>query len=226
MSQPDTPALKTSDAAAHYVAGRMSEDEEQAFEVAMLGSPDLAADVDVRQRIKAGLRHLERRGELQALLDAPPRRRYLPVALAASVLLLVFGVAYWKFMGMRASAPGAALSASAGSTGAVSASYLLASTRFGTTEPTFETAAGSAPLQLRIVPESRRATSFRVSLARIADDGETPASEPVRLARGTTDFVEVFVDPSKLTSGRYRLRLMPEPAGVNEEYVFTLRIAP
>src|SRR5262249_26550611 len=85
------------ESAERYVAGRMTEDEEREFEVAMLEQPELTAEVDARQRIKAGLQHLDRLGELDKLVAGPPRRRFVPLALAASVLLLMLaGLAYWK----------------------------------------------------------------------------------------------------------------------------------
>src|SRR4026209_982222 len=95
--------MNTTQAAERYVAGSMSEDEELGFEIAVLESPELAADVDVRQRMKVGLRQLEQRGELQKLLSQPDRRAAsrMPLAVAASVLIVLIGAAlFWFFRGV------------------------------------------------------------------------------------------------------------------------------
>jgi hypothetical protein len=215
--------MNTTQAAERYVAGRMSEDEERGFEVAMLESPELAADVDVRQRMKVGLRQLEQRGELQKLLSQPDRRAAsrMPLAVAASVLIVLIGAAlFWVFRGVPgASAPIAFSASQIGSRG-ISATYVLASTRAGDTEAIINLPANAAPLRLRLVPESPDATEFTASLVRVTPGGEVDAAPAVRVTRGQVGFVEVFLDPARLSSGSYRLRM------AREEYSFTLNVQP
>jgi len=216
-------------AAERYVAGRMSEDEEREFEVALLDSPELAAEVDERQRMKAGLGELERRGELQALLAQPlrPSGFRSPLALAASVLIVVFGAAlFWFFRGGVTGGASIALTATPAETRGISATYILASTRAGATDPTLDIARGAAPVRLRLVPESQGVAVFTASLIRVASTGEVSASPTLRVTQGTTAFVEVFLDPAPLPSGSYRLHLQPESGGPAEDYSFTLNITP
>src|SRR3982751_1189856 len=90
--------MSSTDSAQRYIAGLMDEAEEQRFEESMLENPPLAAEVDARQRMKAGLQRLEERGELAALLAQPPApSRFLRYAAAAAVLLVLgAGVTYWR----------------------------------------------------------------------------------------------------------------------------------
>jgi hypothetical protein len=77
-----------------YIAGRMSEEDARLFEENMLVNPAIAAEVDVRRRIKSGLRLLESRGELAAY-SAVPRPRIIPWAAAASAVLVVIAAAWF-----------------------------------------------------------------------------------------------------------------------------------
>ena len=92
-------------AAARYVAGRMSEAEIAEFESQMLSRPDLAADVNVRQRMKAGLQVLEERQELSEIITgvANRRRRMLALAAGIAVAAISASLVVWYQRGDRAS---------------------------------------------------------------------------------------------------------------------------
>ena len=219
--------MSTPQAAERYVAGRMSEDEEREFEVAMLENAELAVDVDTRQRIKVGLQQLERRGELDALLSAPrpPFVSRPLLAAAASILMVVlFGATFWYLRGAPGGSGTVALRASAIGNRGVSATYILASIRANAAEPVLEAAASAAPLRLRVVPESPGANTFVATLFQVTSAGEVSVSPQARVTRGQGAFVELFVDPFELSSGRYRLRLVSEPDGTAADYSFTLSI--
>src|SRR5689334_9000237 len=84
--------MSPTESAERYVAGRMSEAEEQLFETTMLERPELAAEVDARQRMKAGLQTLEARGELDALLARSRPSPYVRYAAAAGVVLVLIAI--------------------------------------------------------------------------------------------------------------------------------------
>jgi hypothetical protein len=95
MQQPgkDTPGNPELDA---YVAGTASEAEQARFEEALIANPQLAAELDVRQRIKAGLALLDSRGQLQPMLNQP-RPPAWRMALAASVAIALVATGWiWR----------------------------------------------------------------------------------------------------------------------------------
>jgi hypothetical protein len=219
--------MNSTESAERYVSGRMDEREEQQFEESMLEQPDVAADVDVRHRIKLGLQQLEERGELDTLLQRPARRTYLRYAVAACALLALGAtIAYWQTAGTaRVAITGTLTALRGGGSQAVAASYILASTRSRADDTVISAAPGAGAVRLRIVLESGIAQSFMASLAEVEGAGEKSVAERVPLQSTGDGLVEVFLDPGELESGRYVLRLAPESAaGVPEEFSFTLNL--
>jgi hypothetical protein len=78
-----------------YVAGRLSEAEAEAFEVACLEDPELARQVEFEQRLKAGLALVARGSTAEFVRSS--NTGYWRMALAASVVLaVVTGVFLWQ----------------------------------------------------------------------------------------------------------------------------------
>jgi hypothetical protein len=215
--------MNSTESAERYVSGRMDEDEEREFEERMLERPDVAADVDVRHRLKLGLLWLEQRGELDGLLQRPARRTYLRYAVAACMLLaLGAAIAYWQMLGTAHMAVAGTLAELRGPQ-AVAASYILASTRSRAGDTVISAAPGAGAVRLRIVLESGIEQVFVASLAHIEGGSEKSVAERVSLESAGNGLVEVFLDPAELESGRYVLRLAPESsAGAPEEFSFML----
>lgn len=75
-----------------YLAGVLTGDEEQAFEEAYLGDPEILDQLQTAERLRAGLKDLNGAGRLERLRPAAPWRQWLKspqYAAAASVLLAV-----------------------------------------------------------------------------------------------------------------------------------------
>lgn len=75
-----------------YLSGQLSAAEEQALEEAYLADPDLLAELETTERLRAGIKDLGARGELGRVRGAPRWLRALAspqYAAAASVLLAV-----------------------------------------------------------------------------------------------------------------------------------------
>lgn len=75
-----------------YLRGALTADEEQAFEEAYLGDPDLLDEVQAAERLREGIKELGSTGRLEQLRAPAPWRRWLvspQYAVAASVLLAV-----------------------------------------------------------------------------------------------------------------------------------------
>jgi hypothetical protein len=77
-----------------YVAGRLSESEAEAFEEYCLDNPEFARQVEMEQRLKAGLAHVARGSTAEFVRENHGRWK---IALAASVLLFMCAGAYlWQ----------------------------------------------------------------------------------------------------------------------------------
>jgi hypothetical protein len=220
--------MNSTESAERYVSGRMDETEERQFEEEVLMvQPDVAADVDLRHRIKLGLQALDERGELAALVERPPRRTTWQYALAASALLAVgAAIAYWQYASAaRAVMSGSLAALTGGASQPISASYIFASTRSRTQGPVITVARGAGAIRIRVVQESGLEQSFVGSLAAVSARGENVVAERVPFESGGNGLVEVFLDPRDLESGRYVLRLAPESdAGSRQEFPFTLNL--
>ena len=205
--------MSSTDSAQRYVAGLMDEAEEQRFEESLVENPPLAAEVDARQRMKAGLQRLEERGELAALLAQPAApSRFLRYAAAAAVLLVLgAGVTYWRSgTPSRPFIAGSmqALTGSGTPSSGVAATYLLASTRARPEETVITAPPGGGLVRIQVVPDSGAERPYTASLARIAGGQEHLLADrvPVQGAAGGS-LIDLYVDSASLESGDYRLRL-------------------
>lgn len=221
--------MSSTESAERYVAGRMDEEEERQFEERLLEQPELAADVDVRHRIKLGLQLLDDNGELGKLVAQPARRSHLRYAMAACALLaLGAAIAYWQVAsGSRVAIAGSLTALRGGASQPISASYILASTRSRSEDFVVAATPGAGAVRLRIVLESGLSQAFVASLASLSGGGEKVIAERVPLESTGNGLVEVFLDPAGLQPGRYVLRLEPESGpGESEEFAFALTLKP
>jgi hypothetical protein len=175
----------------------MTEDEAATFETIMLSEPTVAADVDFRHRVKAGLERLEASGELAPILAGAGPRRIFTFAAAASALLAVMA-ATWVL-----TRPVAVATADRGA----SQSFMLVSTRSGDT-PVLTINAGMESVVLRVPVDADQATY----LAHIepAVNGTMPPEAKAfdRTAAPAGDgTVEVTLKADELSPGIYTLQL-------------------
>jgi hypothetical protein len=91
-----------------YLSGVLTPDEEQAFEEAYLGDPEMLDQIEAAQRLRDGIKGLGAAGRLERLRPPAPWRRMLTsprYAAAASVLLAVSavlsGALYLENRGLR-----------------------------------------------------------------------------------------------------------------------------
>jgi hypothetical protein len=207
-----------------YVAGSLSEEEKARFEEAMIERPELAADVNVRRRIKAGLSELEKKNELEAFLKPDAQRpAYVRYAAAAAVLVIV-AAGLMTFWNRERPAPLQALltAAEVGSKSIVS-SFILATTR-STDVLAFEVRRDGGPIQLQILVDDPDAAPFTVHLAAEDSPGARPIEDST-IAQVTDGFAVIFVDPRELASGNYTLKLT-SGSGAEQRFPFNLQILP
>ena len=211
--------------AEQYVAGTLSDEERARFEEAMIERPELAADVNVRQRIKAGLSQLEQNNELKTFLAPDPARsHYLRYAAAAAVLVVVAAgvLTIWN---RQAAAPLQALfNASEIGARPVAGSVILAATRSANVQ-VIDAQRNGGPIQLQILVDDAAAAPFAVHLvAGGKSSGAMPFNAP-SISQITDGFAELYLDPRELESGDYTLSLK-SPSGAEQTFPFTLNVSP
>lgn len=197
--------------AERYVAGRMSDSEGAAFEALMIEREDLAADVALRQRIKAGLAALDERGELQPLLKrasgASGIRRY---AIAASAVLVL--VAAGTFLAQQESGrvtQGALLVArDAVRDARILSIHTLAQPRSNAPPPRIAIPAGEGLLQMQLFVDAATPTEVSVTLATGPADQQQVLGD-VHASRRDDGVVEVWLRSAQLNAGVYTLTVTP-----------------
>ena len=199
-------------AAARYVAGRMSEAEIAEFESQMLSRPDLAADVNVRQRMKAGLELLDERQELSELVSgvATHRRRLLALAAGIAVAAISASLIVWYQRGDRAPH---LLAIDDIRQGEDTPSFLLAVIR-GSGPPVIDIPASAEYVELRVMVDA--SGGYDVRLVPDAPGGITAAP-------GNDGLLTVALRVAGLEDGAYYLSVWPAGRPENEQrYPFEL----
>lgn len=185
-----------------YVAGTASEAEQAAFEEALIASPRLAAELEVRQRIKAGLELLETRDQLDPLLKTSPTSAW-KFALAASVAIaLIAAGVLWKSGSGKGEWLASKQTLSLVMPAHVSAfdgSVILARTRGSPPKVTVSREGGIVQLRLPLVEQM---PDMRLRL-----DSAGPEKPAVSLPASAAGFVEIYLDTSGLEPGIHSLIL-------------------
>jgi len=223
MSGTERDAAESLAEADRYAAGRLSDAREREFEIRMLESADLAAQVDLTHRLRLGLRRLQAHGELPALLSA---RRTLPWwggALAASLLLATVAGWWLRAHGLPLARPVMARSLAELKLGTaaqrgVSAAYVLARTRSRTPSLRISIAPDAAPLLLRLLPDIPSSAGYQVSLTRVAPEGDARTLMLSQVPLDQQGFADIYLNPSRLVTGEYRLTLAPTDGAEGEPF--------
>jgi anti-sigma-K factor RskA len=209
--------------AERYVAGTLSDDEVARFEEMMIDRPELAADVNVRRRIKAGLELLEQRSELAPMLTAEVRRpQYFQYAAAATLLVVVAGL--WSTWHGEPKTMQALFTPGEVNVRPVAATFTLANRRSNEI-PAFDVQRDGGLVRFRILVDDAASASYAVRMvAAEVQPGAIPLNTAT-VAPGSDGFAEIYLDPHELQSGSYRLSLK-SPSGTEQVFPFTLRVVP
>jgi hypothetical protein len=166
-------------------------------------------------RLKIGLQNLRESGELKRLVDRPTSF-ITPslLALAAGVAALVIGIGLWRSNTTPAQ-PGLLVASVSylldhnGHSLSVGGTQALFRKRAGAYDATIEMPPEGTAIQLRVLPDTTAgATDYRASLLRIhPDDSEEPLGSVTGLHVAQDGFVDIYTDASRLTPGKYRLKL-------------------
>ena len=207
--------------AERYVAGTLSAEDAARFEEAMIAHPELAADVSVRRRIKAGLSELEKNKELEAFLKPEAHRPSYVRYAAAAVVVVVIAAGIMTFRNRDGTPPlQALLTSSEVGTQPIVSSFILATTRSADVLA-FEVQRDGGPIRLQILVDELAAAPFEVHLA--AADSPGTQIKKSTIAAVTDGFAVIYIDPRELASGTYTLTLTPA-SGAEQRFTFGLRI--
>jgi hypothetical protein len=209
--------------AERYLAGTLSEEEVARFEEAMIERPELAADVNVRRRIKAGLQLLEERRELDPLLaQAIPKPQYLRYAAAAAVLVVAMGLwSTWR--GQWATPDGTLISSRDIGASPIAATFMLARTRSADT-PAFDVQRDGGPVRFRILIDGPEAAPVDVKLVAVTGTSEAVPIHETTTTIAADGFAEIYLDPRGLNTGAYVFSLKAQSVA-EQRFPFELRVS-
>lgn len=206
-----------------YVGGRLADDERRTFEDRLGRDPELAREFEQTLRLRAGLEQLKEQGYFAG--PAPRTRRpglmWVP-ALAAAALAAV-AIILW--VQPHSSSTGVLrASLGSGATPAVNAHFTFVSMRGSTSSDLDRPATGL--IEFRASPADHAAGArYRLTLERLVPGG---AAEPIGalgdLAPGTDGYLHAYADASRLTAGRYLLRVGTPGQAADAALVFPFEL--
>lgn len=212
MSSPKFNSAAPGAMAERYAAGRMDEQEERDFESLMLERPELAAEVEAALGLRAGLRQLQIRGELDGLLRGRSRFSGWHYQLAAAVLLFIVGGGVLFFYSLGPGAAPSIMEASIGELRLPSAAarnvstLILVHTRSRAEATTVTTSPQATPIALQILPEiPGENPNYRVILERSEGSTTVPASREMAVQAAADGFLRVYLNPTVLRAGDYQV---------------------
>ncbi len=209
-----------------FIGGRLSDDECRAFEDRLVRDPALARELEQSLRLREGLQRLRTRGYIRrAAASSSSFRTWLPAALAAAA---IGGLALFLWP-LRVAGPAPLLLASpdAPSTENLAhrsaAHFTFLSVRGGPVPDLELPSAGL--IEIRAAPSLHRtAGRYRVTLVRANQGSSATLASVGGLALSSDGYVHCFAEASRLTAGRYGLRIEPDgdTAGVPDTFPFNL----
>ena len=208
-----------------FIVGRLSDDEQRAFEDRLARESELVRELEHSLRMREGLRRLRAQGYLGEAASRVRNSRVWIPALAAAACA---GLALFLWLS-RVTGPAGILVASlesrASTNPSVAAHFTFVSMR-GASAPDLALPSRGL-IEFRAAPSTREGVHrYRMMLVREQENG---ASESVGalagLAVSTDGYVHGYADASRLAPGRYALRIQPDSdtPGMAEVFPFNLR---
>jgi len=208
-----------------FIAGRLSDDEQRAFDDRLARDPGLVHELEESLRLSEGLHQLRAQGYFdKAASRARGSRIWLPLLAAAAIA----GLALFLWL-QPSTGPLPLLTASLDSRApavgpSVAAHFTFVAVRDGSI-PDLNLPSGGV-IEFRAAPATHLTGSrYRMTLVR-QDEGE--ASKPVGAAAGlqlgADGYVHGYADASRLEPGRYVLRIEPDAEAPGTAEVFTFNL--
>lgn len=199
----------TDDLLPRYLTGQLTPAESEVFERALSERAELRGQTELALKLKEGLARLHERGELDAVLRAPPRAVWLPYAAAAAIAIMSLTALAWFFLPGSPSTPllisPPQLVSGQHAPPAVVASYVLA--RMRDRAPPAELGRGGV-VELRVLPSALSPNaSYRAQIS-TADRGRVIGQ--IDAGRASADgYVTLYLDSRQLAPGDYEVSLSP-----------------
>ena len=208
---------------ARYLADQLSDAEREAFEAYYLEHPEIVQEMEAAARFKVGLAQLKDSGQLDALMKPTPLfRQERFMGIAASVAIVGLG-AFLAFHRGPSSQPTLVASAAElvdrlGDPLPMVATRPIMRMRSTAADLNIQLPSSPQTIALRVLPEFETTPlRYRIALASIGDDESLhPVAKIGGLAPDAEGFVPVFLNSTKLSSGRYELALSAD-AGTSAE---------
>jgi hypothetical protein len=184
-----------------YVCGRMSEREAQAFEDYCVAHPEFARQVELEQRLKAGITHVARGSTAEFVRSNHPLR--WKMAAAAGIVLSLFALWYvWNHHVPHAAPP--ILAAVASGAGHDGASLRLALVRGADSKPALQ----QGLVRVEIAGLFDPGFHYSIALDRIDEKKHIDTVATVHGVRPSSPVtLEVLIDSDQLPPGSYSLRV-------------------
>lgn len=214
-----------------YLANQLGDAEADAFEAYVEAHPEMARQVELVARMKSGLHMLHRRGELQSILNTPPRSwiRHPAFLTGAAASIAVAAVLAFQFA--REPVPLLAASFEAlrdsgneplQSGGSVLLVRARSSAFDGTLRLPAAGAASTAHELVLVVDGAAPPGQYAVELLKL-ENGELRSVAKLGNVAATADGdLHLFIRDSILSAGEYVIRLTT--AGVAAPIEFTMRV--
>lgn len=215
-----------------YLAGRLTDDERNTIEARIVGDPSFRREVELTERLRAGLRDLEARGELDALLQKPAFWRQPAYALAATVAAAAFGLLALAIHAQldQARERLAEMRRARGETPSMVAAagvqvLSLVQTRSATGEPDAVVSLDRpVVLELHVDAGVSPSGSYGIAVERELASGRfVEVFGASGVGPSTTGEIVVRLNSTLLAAGEYRVRLHPE-SGEDAERSYRLRV--
>lgn len=209
-----------------YISGRSSESDRRKLEERLVREPQLVRNFEETLRLREGLLALKAQGYLRgAATSRNTWSRSWPEVLLAAAAIAGLSVIVW--MHPRTEAPSLLTASSTaqgtGLAAAVSAQFTFVAVR-GDATPELELPPAGL-IEFRAAPEIRvPGTTYRVSLARDEPSGVQQVGAVGRLTLNADGYVHCYAQASRLSPGRYLLRIEPDGTStVAGMFTFNLR---
>lgn len=197
-----------------YVDDRLADDERRIFEDRLERDPELVREFEQTLRLRAGLEQLKEQRYFARRVPRTARRLLVWVPALAAAALAALAIILW--VQPRTERPGALIAApgsgtAPGGTPLVSAHFTFVPMRGSSSYDLDRPAAGL--IEFRASPVGPVAGArYRMTLARVGQGGATETVGTLTdLAPGADGYLHGYGAASRLTAGRYLLRI--EPAG-------------
>ena len=192
-----------------YLAGQLTQTEQATFEAELESNATTLQELEATARLKVGLERLRETGQLDDMLRPTSTTRQVLVGLAATIAVAVIAASFLiGYFREPTTAPMLAATSAAfvdmqGSVLPVGGTYAVFRKRVDDYDVTISLPSDRKVIALRAFPSPGAAQRYRVSLARMRDDGSVEPSESVAALNPADDgFVTVFVDSALLSPGR------------------------